>query len=413
MATSAPQDGDYGSSNHQSVARPVLTGGYQHFQTREPLVLNRSLAAVVRASDLPRLTTSTSGKERKFYVTATDGVRTKRTSTGQSKGWSVRWDETLSGFEISPTSRLVVHVVAQRRLLNDILLGPLVISFESLRPFSNREFDLPVISAFQQPTLVLSISLPEALPHQVATTVGSPGVSAESNQVSDVSPGATPGNLPDDNLIDQTNAAASLSAAEEAMPNVKTPRGPLLKSMEAAANAPDNLQKVSEFYDTWSLVLKNVKWVVDVVDKIAEVERDKGVKSLLVAIRDAFNLTDSVDAIQLRKLGMKQTSILNEMLHHVCDCGDFIKEYAGDERFRDRLRKHLVDGTNEQIKRYGDRLGYLRSQFLDHGAIAIQNTVYQIHDDLGELRDGLSQIPKRLDGLAIRIEQVASEVADV
>ncbi|KAI0258845.1 hypothetical protein BC834DRAFT_1020440, partial [Gloeopeniophorella convolvens] len=339
---------------------------------------------------------------------------------------------------VSPTSSLVVHVVARTRgLSKDILLGPLVIPFESIRSFSNREFDLPLSPAPQRAILVLSISLPEGgrLPHGEAATVGPPEASAGPSHVSGTLPGVTPGGMPDGGPADQAEAAANLSAADQAMSNVKTAHGPLLKAMEIANDAPDDLQEVSEFYDTWGSVLKNVKWVVDAVDKIteihpwakmawsvlsvipktflAQVERDKGVKSLLVAIRDAFDLAESANTMQLRKLETKQTAILKEMLHHVCDCGDFVRAYAGDERFRTRLRKHLVDGTNEQIKRYSDRLEYLHDQFLDHSTVAIQNTVYQIHDDLDQLQDGLSQIPGRLDGLAIRIEQVASKVAGV
>ncbi|KAI0258842.1 hypothetical protein BC834DRAFT_672578 [Gloeopeniophorella convolvens] len=257
--------------------------------------------------------------------------------------------------QVSPTSRLVVRVVAQRKLLKDILLEPLVIPFEQVRPFSHREFHLPASPA---PILVLSISLPEAqaLPHKATATDSSPGVSAEPDQVGDVPPGATPDGLSDEGLVDQTKAAASLSAAGEAISIVKTAHGPVLRLMEAADDAPDEVQKIVEFYETWELVLKNVKWVVDAVDKIAEVhpwakmawsvlsiipkaflaqvERDEGVKSLLVAIRDAFDLAESVDSVQLGKLETKQTAILKEMLHHVCDCGDFIRAYAGNERFR-------------------------------------------------------------------------------
>ncbi|KAI0258757.1 hypothetical protein BC834DRAFT_974825 [Gloeopeniophorella convolvens] len=291
-----------------------------------------------------------------------------------------------------------MHVVARRRLRKDILLGPLVIPFESLHPFSNREFDLPVSPAFQRPTLVPSISLPEALRHDVTATVGSTEVSVELNQVSDVPAGVIPGGLPEDSLEERTKAAATLNAADSAM------------------------------FNTWELVLKNVKWVVDAVDKVAEVhpwakmawsvlsvipkaflaqvERDEGVKSFLVAIGDAFDLAESADTIRLRGLGTKQTTILKEMMHHICDCGDFIRGYAGDERFRDRLRKHFVGGTDEQIKRYGDRLRCLRGQFLDHSTVAIQNTAYRIQDDL-------SRVPGRLDGLAFRLEQIASEVVGV
>ncbi|KAI0260174.1 hypothetical protein BC834DRAFT_1035517, partial [Gloeopeniophorella convolvens] len=250
MATSASQDGEYGSSHLSPVVRPVLT--------------------VVRASDLPRL--KATFEESEFYVTATDGVRTGRTSAVRSREWSVRWDETLSGFQVSPTTRLVVHVVARRRLLKDIPIGLLVIPFESLRPFSLREFNLPVSSAFQRPILVLSISLQDALPHEVTPIAGPHEVSAGSNQVSDVPPGATPGGLPDDSLAEgRTRAAENLSSADEAIFNVKAASFSLAKSIEAADDAPDDLQKIAEFYDTWSLVLKNVKWVVDAVDKIAEV----------------------------------------------------------------------------------------------------------------------------------------------
>ncbi|KAI0259274.1 hypothetical protein BC834DRAFT_640495 [Gloeopeniophorella convolvens] len=369
---------------------------------------------VVRATGLPRIET-VFREERKYYVTATDGVNTERTSVVQSRGQSVEWGETLRGFTVIPSSRLIVRVFARRTTGKDILLAPVALPFESLRPFSLQEFDLPV-DPIQRTTLVLSLALPEAPQRATTSVISSPEVSVVPGEAA-----AQSGALPV-SPADQTQVAAErLTEAEEAIANLKSAPGLPLRLAKAADEAPGNLGGAIEVYDTWSIALDNVKWVVDVVDKIAEihpwakmawsvlscipktfiaqVERDESFMALLVAIRDAFDLAELATGLERLQPRSVQATIMKRMLYHVCECGDLIQNYAKNADFWKRFMQTVGRGASEQVKSYSDTLTKLRDDFLRHGAITTEMTVLKI--------------PARIDALSSQLERVASGVADV
>ncbi|KAI0263383.1 hypothetical protein BC834DRAFT_887042 [Gloeopeniophorella convolvens] len=226
---------------------------------------------VVRADGLPHLRTLF-GAERKFYVTATDGVKTAKTSAIRSREGSVQWDEVLSGFAVNPSSRLIVRIFAHRTRNESVLMGTVAIPFESLYSFSLNAFDIPVEST-QRTTLVLSISLSDAPQRATVAAVSSSKVPEASTRAASMPLRAFGSNvLLGDEPVDQNQASAeALRGAEEAMANIKTFQGSPLDFMEAANEVPDNLERIVDFYDTWNVTLKNVQWIVGVVDKIAEI----------------------------------------------------------------------------------------------------------------------------------------------
>ncbi|KAI0263259.1 hypothetical protein BC834DRAFT_325592 [Gloeopeniophorella convolvens] len=317
------------SQQQPSPARPTLT--------------------VVRADGLPHLRTLFRKKERKYYITATDGLRIKKTSAIRSIDYSVQWNEILSGLTVGSSSRLVFHIFARRTWLRDVRLGLLSIPFESIRSSPLQEFDIS-FDPIRKTTLVLSITLPEVsratfgavsspetLPAPSALEGAQPGSSPEPNTSSD-----------DPNSADPVQVAeTSLARAGEAIAGLGSVPSVQLELAKAADGAPDQLGKVADLYDTWKVALANVKFVVDVVDKISEIhpwakmawsilscipktliaqiERDENFRTLLVAIRDAFDLAKEAKDLMNLLPGSTQVRILKEMLRHVGACGDLIQ----------------------------------------------------------------------------------------
>jgi hypothetical protein len=63
---------------------------------------------------------------------------------------------------------------------------------------------------------------------------------------------------------------------------------------------------------------------------VRQVERDDNVRTLLEAIRDAFEFAKEADALRNIKPESMQAKILGDMLQCVSKCGEFIESYAKD-----------------------------------------------------------------------------------
>ncbi|KAI0267883.1 hypothetical protein BC834DRAFT_968781 [Gloeopeniophorella convolvens] len=295
---------------------------------------------VVRAEGLPHLKTLFRKKERKYYATAIDGLRVERTSAIRSREQSVQWDEILSGLIVDPSSRLIVHVSARRTWLRDVRLGLLAIPFESIRS-SVQEFDIP-FDPIRKTALVLSIATPEASQRVTSGTFGSPEALRAPRALRSAAPGSPtePNTSSDDtNSADPMQIAEKgLSRAGKAIASIGRAQNLPLELVKAVNDAPGQLDKVADLYETWDVALGNVKLIVDVVDKIpeihpwaqmawsilscipkasiAQVERDSSSRALLAAIRDAFDLTKLAKALENLQPGSTQVQIVKEMLRH-------------------------------------------------------------------------------------------------
>jgi hypothetical protein len=65
---------------------------------------------------------------------------------------------------------------------------------------------------------------------------------------------------------------------------------------------------------------------------LQQVQRDDNVRTLLEAIRDAFEFATDSEADALKKIKPESmlAKILKDMLQHVSECGEFIESYAKD-----------------------------------------------------------------------------------
>ncbi|KAI0271313.1 hypothetical protein BC834DRAFT_1030808 [Gloeopeniophorella convolvens] len=420
---------------------PPSEGEQVHEQVLDPSQQQQSpvhpTLTVVRVDGVPHLKTLYRKEERKYYVTATDGLRVERTSAIRSRGQSVQWDEILSGLTVKPSSRLIMRVFAQRTRLRDVHIGLLAIPFESIRSSPFQEFDISFDPTLKT-TLVLSMALPEASQHATSVVISSPEALWAPSVLGSADLPAGPSTSSDgpDPADPLQVADRSLVRAEKAATGLGGAQGLPLELLNAVDEAPDQLEKVADLYDTWKVALGNVKLVVDVVDKIAEihpwakmawsilscipktliaqVERDDSFKALLIAIRDAFDLAKQAKELENLLPGSSQVKILKEMLRHVGACGDLIQNYAKGTTFRQsesslhpdpasnasassegkRLVENIGSDASDQVKHYSEMLTKLRGDFLDHAAISTQMSVAALSDDVAALSG-------RLEGLAV------------
>ncbi|KAI0271286.1 hypothetical protein BC834DRAFT_930264, partial [Gloeopeniophorella convolvens] len=372
--------------DREQVHEQVLDSSQQ-----QPIPVRPTLT-VIRAEGLPHLRTLFRKKERRYYVTATDGLRVEKTSAIRSRGQAVQWNEILSGLTVDSSSRLIIHVFARRTWLKDVRLGLLAIPFESIRSSFSQDFDIP-FDPIRKTTLVLSIALLEASQH-VGPTSTSPD-------------GSSPGDP-------MQVADRSLARAGEAIANLRGAQGLPLEVVNLVDEAPDQLEKVADLYDTWKVALGNVKLVVDLVDKIAEIhpwakmawsilscipkayiaqiERDDSFKALLVTIRDAFDLARLAKALESLQPESVQAGILKDMLYHVGSCGDLIQNYAKETSFWKRLVQNIGGDASDSVRRYSETLTGLRDAFLRQGAIATQMTVVALSSQLEEVASGITDV---------------------
>ncbi|KAH9027766.1 hypothetical protein EDB84DRAFT_300367 [Lactarius hengduanensis] len=61
---------------------------------------------------------------------------------------------------------------------------------------------------------------------------------------------------------------------------------------------------------------------------LEQFHRDDNIRTLLVAMHDAFDFTNREDRFKTIERVPRQAQILTLMLQHVCHCCDFIQSYA-------------------------------------------------------------------------------------
>ncbi|KAI0259304.1 hypothetical protein BC834DRAFT_1045384 [Gloeopeniophorella convolvens] len=377
-----------------------------------------------------------SGKNRRFRVSATDGAITRDTGYIKSKGVSVEWDVVLGEFTAGPSSRLTLRLFAKRRVHSDALIGTLELPFASLCFSSSHVIRIGVFPdnvILTQPTRHVTIHLevivseaassptPDAAPDPASVTPGVPlGIdSANAHQPTPPPEGHIHGLHP----VDET-----LARVDDAVRNVHLASPLITKNMEDAGRAPDGLDGVDNLYDTWKSVIDKIQWVVDVTDKIAEihpyakmawsilsfipktfleqVERDRNVLQLLQAIHHALDLLDEASFLRCNNPLSKQTHILEDMIRHICDCGDFIQAYARSPHFWERLWRNTGREIDSRIRDYCTRLVDLREEFLRYATVAVEEATFHI-------REEATRISHRLEGISSQLESISADVAGV
>ncbi len=66
---------------------------------------------------------------------------------------------------------------------------------------------------------------------------------------------------------------------------------------------------------------------------LEQFQRDDNIRTLLVAMHDAFDFANQEDRFKAIGRDSKQAKLLTLMLQHVCNCCDFIQSYAKDSHF--------------------------------------------------------------------------------
>ncbi|KAI0264959.1 hypothetical protein BC834DRAFT_239814 [Gloeopeniophorella convolvens] len=368
-------------------------------------------------------------KHRHFYVIATDGVTTRTTKAIRREKQLTRWDETFDSFTVDPSSRLTLRLFVKRDLHSDALVGVLDLSYPELIHDSNPR-DLHVIPIHlstkqsQQITLRLEITIDHAeRPSEVAIASSAsmpPSISGKVDDGPTRSPSSTPSaaeTIPGVPSIAEMLDQVNLPAIGKAAGRLAAPSAPVSSMANVAEQASGALYQAGSVYDTWSVVLTRMKWVVDCTEKIAEihpyaktawgvlslipntifaqVERDENVKALVLAMHDALDLARDASTFERSIRDSAQRDILKAMLVHSRACGEFVQTYAKDTEFWKRLRKNTGRGVDSRVESYCSKLVALRDGFLRHATVTIEKTIFQVLDEVvdGNMSAKIEQIP--------------------
>ncbi len=169
---------------------------------------------------------------------------------------------------------------------------------------------------------------------------------------------------------------------------------------------------------------------------LEQFQSDDNVRTLLVAMHDAFDFANQEDILKSIKRESRQARILTLMLQHVCNCSDFVRSYAKEPRFctsssttsladvnTQFAGKRTLDNLGSQVdKQIGDfrtTLIELRKTFLDQATITTEITALQILDDvgiisanLGRTSSQLDEVATQLDGMATQLKWVSNQASD-
>ncbi|KAI0260995.1 hypothetical protein BC834DRAFT_492665 [Gloeopeniophorella convolvens] len=400
----------------------------------------RFTVTVISASGLPHLK-NVFGKERRLYVSATDGATTRTTpSAVQSSRQTAQWNAVLGEFTLNTSSCLTLNVFAERKLHTDELVGALKIQPDSIGASPPRDYDLVLSKdidghSSQQPTISLSITLSEAYSPTLIAAINVPEPAPVERQMDDRRQfGDVPAQIGmpvpagAESSTETPPIPEALRRADDAMKSMQSASSPVVTATSSWEKATDLVSEADDVLETMGTVIHQIKAVMDAVDSIAElhpyakmawsvlscipkallaqVERDGNVQALLSAVHDAFDFAQLAEPLKAIKPGSKQAQILTIMLQHVCDCGDFIDSYAQDKSFWTRFLKNLPRQVDGRVEGYRKTLINLRDDFLRYAVVTTEVTALNIEADVGRLS-------RRLEGISVQFEQVSSQLADL
>ncbi|KAI0259543.1 hypothetical protein BC834DRAFT_846690 [Gloeopeniophorella convolvens] len=319
------------------------------------------------------------GLPRRSHLRLRNGVTTKTTKAIRREKQLARWDETFDSLPIDPSSRLTLRVFAKRDNHDDAPVGELELSYtELVHGAALRDFHLIPsnlsVNQSQRVTLRLAITIEHVEhPSEPAPSSGASEPPSASGKVDDGparSSSSTPSSVetvPGLPSVAEMLDRVGFPAVDQAAGQIAAPSAPVTSMANYAEQTSSALDQAENIYDTWSIVLTRMKWVVDRTGKIAEihpyakiawsvlslipkgscqvlmnslvqtvlaqVERDENVRALVLAMRDALDLARDASTFENNIQDSTQRDILMTMLTHTCDCGEFIQTYAKDTQF--------------------------------------------------------------------------------
>ncbi|KAI0264945.1 hypothetical protein BC834DRAFT_881233 [Gloeopeniophorella convolvens] len=229
------------------------------------------------------------------------------------------------------------------------------------------------------------------------------------------------------------DARRRIGGAKDAVENMQSLSEPTATTMDTLNDSPNIADHASDLYSTWGAVVNRMAWVVDITGKIAEVhpyakmawsilsfipreiqgqiERDRNITSLLQAILDAFDIVEVANTWEgnNNEVDPRQVKVLEAMVGHCCDCGDFVQSYARNTKFHERLFDHDVNGNkaNKTIEEYCAALARLKRQLMDLMAATAAVTVGQVQDKVKEVSGQIGKISSQMEQLSNEIAVVA------
>ncbi|KAH9022481.1 hypothetical protein EDB85DRAFT_2278179, partial [Lactarius pseudohatsudake] len=382
----------------------------------------------------------------KFFVTVTSQKTKKKTSSVRTEGATVQWNENLDPLIVQPASRLVLRLYAERFARPDILIGRhemIPVESQTEFPFvltnSDRKADQSIEPVMLYLTVIVSpnsTSSPTVAANLRPTEVGDlPSGEATRPSKAQVSTNTTRSTV--------TTGSETLSPPTVHLPsdtNILPPAADRRAGMSPAENAlhdADEAITTINLSNTLEGALERIKWVMDAVSSVAELhpyakmaygllfaipktlleqfQRDDNIRTLLVAMHDAFDFTNREDRFKTIERVPRQAQILTLMLQHVCHCCDFIQSYAKNSQLWKRILKNTGGQADKKIEDFRSTLLELHKAFLDEANITTEITALQILDDVGIISAHVGiisahvgRVSSQLDGMATQLKWVSN-----
>ncbi|KAH9066744.1 hypothetical protein EDB87DRAFT_456187 [Lactarius vividus] len=205
--------------------------------------------------------------------------------------------------------------------------------------------------------------------------------------------------------------------------------------MSSAKNALDDADEAMttiNLSNTLEGALERIKWVMDAVSSVAELhpyakmaysllfaipktlleqfQRDDNIRTLLVAMHDAFDFTNRENHFKTIERVPRQAQILTLMLQHVCNCCDFIQSYAKNSQLWKRILKQTGSQADKKIEDFQSTLLQLYKAFLDEATIATEIAALQILDDVGIISANVRIISADVGTISADVGRISSQL---
>jgi hypothetical protein len=144
---------------------------------------------------------------------------------------------------------------------------------------------------------------------------------------------------------------------------------------------------------------------------LRQLHRDQNVRTLLNAIRDAFEFSKEAAVLRNIQPESKQEKILDEMLQVVSASAVFIESYAkdvqlsksrlGPSRFLlstrefflgTRALKNITGQVDGKVEQYRTTLARLRQEFLAHATVTTEVAVLKMRKDVKKVNTQLTEM---------------------
>ncbi|KAF8263384.1 hypothetical protein EI94DRAFT_592133 [Lactarius quietus] len=362
MATA--QDVGHGQMTFNSPGPPasqIAGTGAQIVESQGSPSQLRVEVTVRRAHPLPEIKKQF-GPKRRFFVTVANRATIKKTKSVQIDGQAVHWNQRLGAFSPQPSSHFILCLYEKRFLHPDVLIGtleiPIPVESQTDVPFFLTNEDSRVGQSIRPVTLYLTVVVSPIL--LINTT------DLQLTGVNDLLPREDTSLMAGDSAmtirtIIPTDSEA-LSPPVDPLPlEMSTALPPAADRQARLSSAKDALRVATKamatinLSDAWEGALERIKWVMDILSPVAELspyakmaygllfaipktlleqfQRDDNVRTLVVAIRDAFDFAKQEDTFKTIERVPRQAQIITLMLQHVCNCCEFIQSYAKDSQY--------------------------------------------------------------------------------